>query len=38
MLQASDSMLRKYPLCRIGKVESKVEVGLPFDEQQMKIL
>jgi len=38
MLQASDSMLRKYLLYRIGKVENEVGVGLVCDKQQKKIL
>jgi hypothetical protein len=38
MLQASDLMLRKYLLFRTGKVENEVEVGLPFDKEQKKIL
>jgi hypothetical protein len=37
MLQASDSILRKYLLYRIGKVENEVGVGLPLDEQQKQI-
>jgi hypothetical protein len=38
MLQASDSMLRKYLLYSIGKVENGVGVGLPCDKQRKKIL
>jgi hypothetical protein len=37
MLQARDSML-KYLLYRTDRVENEVEVGLPFDRQQKKIL
>ena len=36
MLQASDSVLRKYLLYRIGKIENEAGVGLPFDKQQEK--
>jgi hypothetical protein len=37
-LHVSDSMLRKYPQYRIGKVENEVGVGLPFVKNQKKIL